>query len=161
MTFDKIKLSNIIFAIYINHPLIAFPFAYVIVILSTVETDCFTSEYPIREVKCFYEEIFERTPSNESVLSIWLERGFSRMARVKSDFRSQLSRSRLSACFRMSEFSGFVSVGEKFPSSVSKVFWMQVISEKTTVGKSVSRSLVLEKNPKFPPSGRTLSVQRF
>ena len=32
-----------------------------------------------------------------------VERGFSRMARVKSDFRSQLSRSRLAVCFRISE----------------------------------------------------------
>ena len=32
-----------------------------------------------------------------------VERGFSRMARVKTDFRSQLRRSRLSACFRISE----------------------------------------------------------
>ena len=32
-----------------------------------------------------------------------VERGFYRMARVKSDFRSQLSRSRLAACFRISE----------------------------------------------------------
>ena len=32
-----------------------------------------------------------------------VERGFSRMARVKSDFRSQLSRGRLAACFRISE----------------------------------------------------------
>ena len=32
-----------------------------------------------------------------------VERGFSRMARVKSDFRSQLSHSHLSACFRISE----------------------------------------------------------
>ena len=32
-----------------------------------------------------------------------VERGFSRMARVKTDFRNQLSRERLSACFRISE----------------------------------------------------------
>ena len=38
-----------------------------------------------------------------------VERGFSRMARVKSDFRSQLSRKRLSACFRISEEGKAVS----------------------------------------------------
>ena len=32
-----------------------------------------------------------------------VERGFSRMARVKTDFRNQLGRERLSACFRISE----------------------------------------------------------
>ena len=32
-----------------------------------------------------------------------VERGFSRMARVKTDFRNQLGRETLSACFRISE----------------------------------------------------------
>ena len=32
-----------------------------------------------------------------------VERGFSRMARVKTDFRNQLGRERLSVCFRISE----------------------------------------------------------
>ena len=44
-------------------------------------------------------EIFLCTPLTNTKV----ERGFSRMARVKTDFRSQLSRSRLSACFRISE----------------------------------------------------------